>query len=164
MPPFDEEQLLVPSVLDRLIDENPRAATEIAPTRSQALREAKNSVRRDLENLLNTKRRFAVWPQEWEDLESSLANYGVPDFSGPSFAGPTGRKALCRVLQEVIHRFEPRFRSVVVELLDENNQNRRSLRFRVKALLDVYPAPEVISFDSRLEPNTRTITVEGMDV
>ena len=48
-------QPLVPSVLDRLLDDNPGAKSEPPQSRHQVLRDLKQSVRRDLENLLNTR-------------------------------------------------------------------------------------------------------------
>ena len=46
------------SVLDRLIDLEPKAAVEAPLTRSQSVRLLKAAVHRDLEWLLNTRRIF----------------------------------------------------------------------------------------------------------
>src|SRR5205085_952010 len=62
MPPIRSDQPLVPSVLDRLLDDDPAVTTEPARNRSQMLRELKLSVRRDIESLLNARRRNVVIP------------------------------------------------------------------------------------------------------
>ena len=43
------------SVLDRLIDNEPDVSTEVIPDDSQLLRVIQGAIRRDLENLLNTR-------------------------------------------------------------------------------------------------------------
>jgi type VI secretion system protein ImpF len=52
---YDNEIRITPSVLDRLIDEEPSVSTEPANTRQKSLRQLKQSVRRDLEWLLNSR-------------------------------------------------------------------------------------------------------------
>ena len=52
-----DDQPLVPSVFDRLLDDEPDNSRETAASRRQVLRELKQSVGRDLENLLNTRQR-----------------------------------------------------------------------------------------------------------
>ncbi|MBN8602669.1 MAG: GPW/gp25 family protein, partial [Planctomycetes bacterium] len=74
------DQLLLPSILDRLIDEDPGSQVETPRTRNQLLRDLKNSVRRDLENLLNTRRSMFPIPDEREWLRQSVIGYGIPDF------------------------------------------------------------------------------------
>ena len=61
--------------------------------RYQVLREVKQSIRRDLENLLNTRRQPRPLPPGLEELEASLVSYGVPDVSGSGFGlGRLARK------------------------------------------------------------------------
>ena len=78
------DQLLLPSVLDRLIDDDPQVRHEAQRNRNQLLRDLKLAVRRDLENLLNTRVCCATWPRELTELQQSLVNYGIPDLSGAS--------------------------------------------------------------------------------
>ena len=54
MAKIEADQLLTPSVLDRLIDEEPTSTRELPKSRGQVLRDLKQHIRRDLENLLNT--------------------------------------------------------------------------------------------------------------
>ena len=50
------ERPVRPSVLDRLIDDDPRSNVEPPLTRSQSVRQFKTALRRDLEWLLNARR------------------------------------------------------------------------------------------------------------
>lgn len=155
-----DEQQLIPSVLDRLIDLHPERSTDDPQDRSQVLRELKESVRRDLENLLNSKRQYFLWPKEYEELERSLANYGVADFTGATFAGTSDRANLARNIERTILQFEPRLVSVRVRL-EETDKLKRQLRFTVDAMLQAYPSPEPVTFDSVLEPHTRTVSIKA---
>lgn len=155
------DQPLVPSVLDRLLDDEPTARRETPRSRTQVLRELRQSVRRDLENLLNTRSRAISWPEDLEDLDLSLVNYGIPDVTGMSFQGQRSREELRRVIQRVIEHFEPRLRSVEVEMLDPAEPVDRRLRFRIRAMLEVEPAPEPLTFDSEIYPSTGSVTVTG---
>ena len=150
----EANQPLIPSVLDRLLDDDPGTATELERSRNQVIRELKQSVRRDLENLLNTRWRCAGWPEDLDQLELSLVNYGIPDITGADLAGSRDRERFCRILERVISHFELRFKRVVVEMLDNTDPTDRTLRFRIDALLHAEPAPEPVVFDSALEPST----------
>ena len=46
------------------------------------IRELRESVRRDLETLLNTRVPCVGKPKEWIASQSSIINYGIPDLSG----------------------------------------------------------------------------------
>lgn len=155
------EQPLVPSVLDRLIDEQPTATREAPKTRNQVLRELKRSLRRDLENLLNTRWRCTTWPQNLEELELSLVNYGIPDITAADLGSARNRAEFRQVVETVIRQFEPRFKSVKVEMLDNVETLDRTLRFRIDALLYAEPAPEPVLFDSALQPATGNVEVKG---
>jgi type VI secretion system protein ImpF len=155
------EQPLVPSVLDRLIDHEPDLSREAAKSRHQVLRELKESVRRDLEDLLNTRQRWPTWPAHLTELKYSLVNYGVPDFTGAGMGAAKDLQEVGRALQAVIQQQEPRFKRVKVALLDNAEPLDRTLRFRIDALLLVDPAPEPVVFDSSLSPGTGSFEVRG---
>jgi type VI secretion system protein ImpF len=155
------DQPLIPSVLDRLLDDEPGSSAEAVKPHSQVLRELKQSVRRDLENLLNTRRWCKSWPPHLEELERSLVNYGIPDITGMDLASADGRQQFRRILEVAIHTFEPRFKSVIVEILENTEAADRALRFRIDGLLHAEPAPEPVLFDSSVEPATGSVEVRG---
>jgi type VI secretion system protein ImpF len=139
------------SVFDRLIDLEPRNSKEVPLTRGQSVRQLKESVRRDLEWLLNT-RLVAIPPDErLRHVNRSLYVYGLPDFSAYSLSNPDDQNKLMRHLQIAIKNFEPRLAKVRVVPLEVSGANTRTLRFRIEALLLMDPAPEHISFDTLLQ-------------
>jgi type VI secretion system protein ImpF len=152
------DQPLVPSVLDRLLDAEPQVSREAPRNRTQVLRELKLAVRRDLENLLNSRRRCLPWPPGLKELKQSLVNYGIPDFLGTN---PNDREEFCRTLQVLLRQYEPRFKTVSVTPLTNAEPLDRTLRFRIDALLLADPAPEPVVFDSLLEPASGTFVIKG---
>jgi type VI secretion system protein ImpF len=147
-----DDQPLVMSLLDRLLDDNPESQQEAPRTRSQAMRDLKQAVGRDLENLLNTRWRACSWPPNLDELDVSLVNYGIPDFTGANMSLASEREQLRRLVEQVIRRYEPRFKSVKVSLRENRDEFDRTLRFRIDAVLYAEPAPEPVAFDSLLEP------------
>jgi type VI secretion system protein ImpF len=161
MSKIEADQPLVPSVLDRLIDDEPTSTRESPKSRSQVLRELKQNIRHDLENLLNTRRRCKSWPENLSELEVSLVNYGVPDLAGAALGSAEGREEFRRIFETVVRLFEPRFARVSVEMLGNADPLDRTLRFRIDALLHAEPAPEPIVFDSALQPATGNVEIKG---
>lgn len=154
------DQPLMSSVLDRLIDERPDLSSEPAKQQHQVLEELCRSVRRDLENLLNTRWRAEGWPAELTELKQSLVGYGIPDISGEDLGSPSRRQRFLREIEQVIRRFEPRFQRVSVLAVENADAIDRTLRFRIDAVLHAFPVPHPIVFDSSLEPASRTFRVE----
>lgn len=151
------------SILDRLLDDNPGVQAEVAPTPEQTQRDLHQAVRRDLEALLNSRRRVASYPPSMHELDRSLVNYGIPDFTGASLSSPDSRAQFVRVIEATIRRYEPRFKSVKVALLDNVEPLDRTLRFRIDGVIYAEPAPEVVVFDSALEPVTGNVEVKDSD-
>jgi type VI secretion system protein ImpF len=162
MPAPKPDRPLVPSLLDRLLDDEPEVKRDPPRGRHQILRELKASVRRDLEDLLNTRRRCGTWPSDLAELERSLVNYGIPDFAGANMGSAERRQDFCRGLEAVLRTCEPRFKTVQVRLLDSAELLERTLRFRIDAVLYADPAPEPVVFDSALEPGTGSFEVKGV--
>lgn len=158
-----KDQPLVPSLLDRLIDEQPDQTREPPRIRGQLLHDVRNSIRRDLENLLNTRFRCLSWPEDLTELDQSLANYGIPDVAAANLATESGRRRFLKNVEQTIRHFEPRFKSVRIEFLENADELDRTMRFRIDAMMYAYPAPEPIVFDTAMEPATGEFSVEGGD-
>src|SRR5579863_9411177 len=143
---------LLPSVLDRLIDDDPEAAKDAPTSRARQLAALRNAVRRDLEALLNSHKRCLSPPSDLTELEPSVIEYGLPDFLSVFAGASTFREQFRRAVEETIRLYEPRFIKVTVTLRDDGGQLDRTLRFRIDALMQADPAPEPVSYDSHLDP------------
>jgi type VI secretion system protein ImpF len=154
---IDRDQKLRGCLLDRLL-----ADEEEAPrSHGLFLRELRESVRRDVENLLNTRRWCLPLPEWTRELETSLLNYGLPDVTGVSLTARSSRERLRGMIEETIRHYEPRFLRVSVQLLEkQSDQLNQTLRFRIEALMQAEPEPEPVSFETFVDPGTRTVAVK----
>jgi type VI secretion system protein ImpF len=139
------------SLLDRLIDRDPQSGGDPATSWAQSLKELKDSVRRDLEWLLNTRRIVAPAPEAFVELRDSVYHYGLPDISSLSAEAPDTRQRLMRQVEETIGRFEPRLSNVRVTPVKPEEGEARQVHFLVEALLEMEPSPEQVVFDTVLE-------------
>jgi type VI secretion system protein ImpF len=150
MPRADLEVRVTPSVLDRLIDYEPRESREAPKSRSTSLHELKQSVRRDLEWLLNTRCHTEAIDDRLEEAMHSVAFYGLPEILGINAKNNIEQQRLTKALETAIRNFEPRFLNLKVSMEPVSNVDRQ-LKFRIEASLDVEPAPEPIAFDTVLQ-------------
>ncbi|MDQ2695774.1 MAG: type VI secretion system baseplate subunit TssE [Pseudomonadota bacterium] len=151
---------LLPSVLDRLLDEAPWSGNA-ADGYGRSLADLHESLQRDLQDLLNTRRRAVGGPAPPADPDA-LIRYGLPDFTAMNLVTGAGREKLRLLLEETIQRCETRLSRVRVVLLDQGEALEHSLRFRIEGLLRVEPA-EPVAFASTLEPVSCNFTVKGDD-
>ncbi|MCP4095993.1 MAG: type VI secretion system baseplate subunit TssE [Planctomycetaceae bacterium] len=152
---------LLPSFLDRLIDLDPFSPTESPKSQSQVIYEMKLSLKRDLQNLLNTRWSCASWPPDYEDLDLSLINYGIPDFSGINMGSPENQQRLIQIVERAIKNFEPRLIKFSIELSEEIDNISRTLSFRVDGLLRSDPFPEQVVFDTSLDISSAEFEVKS---
>ena len=149
-----DKKLLAP-IFDRLLG-NKYGAN---PQPHQILRQLRESVRRDLEHLFNTRYRCMSAPKSCQNLDTSLINFGLPDLSTINLTSSQSRNDFCRQVEKAILNFEPRIRSVKVESIKDVDPEDPAIRFRIEALLHANPAPEVIVFDSALNPIDHVVDV-----
>lgn len=152
---------LLPSILDRLLDDEPEVTQETIPDRFQNLHQLKHAVTRDLEALFNTRQELLdAPPEELREVQGSLLTYGLPDFTACSLLNPDDRILIQHALEQAIVTFEPRLARVHVTV-DNPNPHDQALRFHIEAFLHVEPAPELVTFDAMLQLNTQEYRVQG---
>lgn len=151
------------SILDRLIDLEPKTQVEAPLSGPQSVRLLKKAVLRDLGWLLNTRRIVDEPDESLTELRRSVYMYGLPDFSSYAVASPSDRSKLVRQLQETIELFEPRLASVQIHPLESETVGMQELRFRIEGLLRMDPSPEPISFDTVIELKSGVCRVQGTE-
>ncbi|MGD9853104.1 MAG: type VI secretion system baseplate subunit TssE [Nitrospirales bacterium] len=126
-----------------------------------SLQQLKQSVSRDIEALLNTRRELLTdLPSEYQELQRSLLMYGLPDFTTRSLQNQADRKTIRREIEQSLSIFEPRLRGVKVRIEDPK-KFEQALYFRIDALLRVEPNPEAVSFDAVLQLSTAKYEVKS---
>lgn len=155
---------LLPSLLDRLLDDHPEESREPAWREFQVVRLLKTSLCRDLQNLLNASRMLAVIPERYPALKTSLLNYGLPDLQSMEVREDHDLGYLCRLIEESIQAFEPRLQGVRVRPVidaDDKKPIDRRVRFEIEAVLVVEPLREPVLFSSSLDVASGEFAVEG---
>jgi len=162
--PIPSESQLLPSLLDRLLDDHPEESREPAWRDVQVVRVLKASLCRDLQNLLNAHRLLAVIPEAYAELKTSLLNYGLPDLQSMEVREDHDLGLLCRLIEESIQVFEPRLQGVRVRpVIDAEGRKLidRRVRFEIEAVLVVEPLREPVLFSSLLDVSSGEFAVEG---
>ncbi len=150
-------------LLDRLIDEAPDQARDPPTSVTDTMAALRQSVRRDLEALLNARRRWRSWPKTLSEVITSPVGYGIPDFASGAFNDTHRREELRLEIEDTIRRFEPRFLSVRVQLVDAREQLETTLRLRIDAVMHAEPAPEAVTFDTVVDPTTDDVLVRAKE-
>ena len=154
------QTLILPSVLDRLFDDQPKDATEHHDTMHFDLRQYKRAVARDLEALLNTRCVDTDGHLEaYAQANQSVLSFGIIDLSSLSLLNPDDRLLLQDKIRTAISYHEPRLTEVAVRL-EEPKELERMLRFRVDAVLKVHPDKPPVTFDATLQLSSSTYQVK----
>jgi type VI secretion system lysozyme-like protein len=132
------------ALLDKLVDYNPQLSREPRPLRTLSRRELRESVRRELDRLLNT--RCPLPTEVREERERSVIDYGVPDFSALNPLSPDDQELLALQLKHTIETYEPRLQDVRITAEPPKTDFHKSLLFRIDAVLSVESIREPVSF------------------
>lgn len=131
------QRQLVTSILDRLIDPAGGASqSRTGATLTQILAD----VRRDLEDLLNTRQPPLSIPPEFPETARSARGYGFPDVSSLS---NNSSDEICQMIEEAIRSHEPRLRDVKANAVPIREEEPQRARFTIDAKLDLSPSPAV---------------------
>jgi type VI secretion system protein ImpF len=155
----DHEVRVVPSVLDRLIDLEPKNQRDVLPTRAESVRALRRAVQRDLDNLLNSRNTFADLSPDFDEVGQSVLTYGLPDFSTLMLGSGRDKQRLRQAVETTIRTFEPRLTGITATIT-ESTLPDRTIRLHVDARLIMDPSPEAVSFDIVMPPHTSRYEVK----
>jgi type VI secretion system protein ImpF len=146
-----DTQALLPSLLDRLLDPD---ALGSADRPGYGMTTILAMVKQDVEDLLNTRKSHQHIDPNLEEVQTSIAAYGLPDLTQMEAGTPQARELIGKTIQAVIEKFEPRLRDVHVGLYQPGDDSptrgflsTRDFGFHITAKLNVDPAPE-LEFDT----------------
>jgi type VI secretion system protein ImpF len=140
MAKVESQQGLKASIIDRLIDPD-SDGTSWRPGYSTD--QMVDSVRRDLEDLLNTHMNETELPPEFVEVGNSIVTFGIPDLVSNHSAGPMAIERIRTKIEQAIARFEPRLANVRAKILKPEAGVTLRLEFEIHATLRVDPSPEV---------------------
>lgn len=133
------------ALFDRLVDNEPENQHVSASLKTLSVKELKDSIRREISWLLNTRCTFSQ--DALAGVERSVVDYGIPDFSCFFPDNNENRKKLTRAISDVIEAYEPQLKNVDVEVKDDEGQvDKFSLSLLIKANVIINQVPEPITF------------------
>jgi len=147
------------SVLDRLIDREPKSEVEAPLGRAQSERMLKAAVQRDLEWLLNTRRIFEEPDESLKEVNRSVYNFGLPDFSQYTMVSAGDQSKLLRQVVTAIKAFEPRLANVRV--IPMESAVIQQFHVRIEGMLLMDPSPQPVSFDTVIGLKSGTTRITG---
>jgi type VI secretion system protein ImpF len=147
------------SVLDRLIDREPKSQSEAPLGRAQSERLLKAAVQRDLEWLLNTRRIFEEPDESLKEVNRSVYNFGLPDFSQYTMSSQGDQSKLIRQVVAAIKTYEPRLANVRIVPLESAVVQQFHVRIEGMLLMD--PSPQPVSFDTVIGLKSGTYRISG---
>jgi type VI secretion system protein ImpF len=147
------------SLLDRLLDWEPEQTSDRPMSVAQSVVALRRGVQRDLEALLNARRRWRSWPTHLQHLAVSGVGYGIPDFASGVLNDATQRDRLCQEIETTIRRFDPRFSRLRVTAMENPNPLEPRLRLRIEALLRSEVVDEPVAFETVIDTVAATVTV-----
>lgn len=147
-------------LFDRLIDRFPDTRRETRPLKTLDRRGLRESVRRELGRLFNT--RCPLPADALRGRERTVIEYGLPDLSVLAPGNHRDRVRLAAMLREAIEAYEPRLADVRVTVAEPSGDpsRRGALRVRIDAVLVVDQVAEAVSFGAHLAEHGAAVTVE----
>jgi type VI secretion system protein ImpF len=160
------QERLQPSLLDRLVDEEPGNTHEADDKRTLTKQALRQAVLRDLGWLLNATGHCPAWDEKkFPHANRSVLNYGLPSMSG-QYASSMQRASMEQALRQAILNFEPRIlpRTLEVEVVMEgyamDSHNRVGLMIR--GMLWAQPVPLEFLMRSRIDLEEGRFVVEDI--
>jgi type VI secretion system protein ImpF len=126
-------------LFERLTDYQPQEPAEASPLRVYSREELRESIRREVGRLLNTR---CPVPEE---RNGTVIDYGIPDFSWMSAASGDHRQQLANTIAAKVAAFEPRLEQVRVHL-ERDSADPRAIIGTIEGVLVVESIREAVSF------------------
>jgi len=156
------QEQLQPSLLDRLIDDEPGKRRESQDKRIISMRRLRQLVLRDLTWLLNTTHLAATEELDaYSSVSHSVLNYGVSELSG-RLVSSMDRSQMERALRQAIIDFEPRIlpNSLRIRALREPAQESHNrLVFEIEGQLWALPAPAHLLIRTEIDLDEADVTL-----
>lgn len=170
MAELNSRDRLQPSLLDRLIDNEPRQRIEGLDARALTRQQLRAAVMRDLSWLFNAiraepepnssrKSELELWKSA-PDARRSVLNYGMPAFAGVTLSSMDTR-TIEREVTEAIKAFEPRIDpdtlNVEVKIDDGNQHNMMKLIIRGQMWSQPVPLELLLSANVDVETGSTQV-------
>jgi len=148
------------SLLHRLIDNEPGQSQERGMGYTIDYVSMQQEIRKNLENILNTRLNLFNLASKYLLIKTSVLNYGMPDFSRKYYVATSQQLELCENIKAIIEAYEPRLQQVRVHALQVEAKEHRSLVMRIEGLINMRLDTKQAVFESNLDILSYQFSVE----
>jgi type VI secretion system protein ImpF len=146
--------------LRRFIDENPEKLYENTYAHLMSADNLYEEIRQNLEHLLNARSKYIQWPDTYKELQHSIVNYGIADFTNSAFSNSDIQQKLCDQINTIIAHFENRLKKINVMITSDSDETDRTLKLRIEATMNLKPLPKSTVFESSIDMNKYQFTFD----
>jgi len=144
MAELTQQERLQPSLLDRLMDDEPDITKESRSQRVLSIKQLREGVIRDLVWLLNTGNLDEVQDiSQFKEVSKSVVNFGTSSLTGYTLTNLNVSRVEGIVRQAIID-FEPRINAETVKvnvIIDKEKMNIHAVQFEIEGELWAHPIP-----------------------
>jgi len=154
--------LLLPTLLDRLVDHAPRERHETPESYAVSPAHMREIVQRDLAWLLNTTNlEDEIDREAMPHVAASVLNYGVPPFAG-KYMMERNWQDIERIIRQAVIDFEPRLIPETLEVIPAGNSDGDAsynvLLFEIHGWVHMQPYPMEFLVQSSLDLETSRLS------
>lgn len=123
---------------------------------------AKNKLLDDLNILLATKRPWGAPDEKYLEINKSVINFGLPDFSGFWLSSDEQQEKIRAHILEVLEKYEPRLKNVEIKFNSENEKNEKGqIEFKISGELELSTDLAPVLINAYWSESRGKLTVEG---
>lgn len=153
---------LQPSLLDRLVDDNPEQMNESRDKRIMNVSKLRDCVIRDISHLLNTHHMEGNTELDnFDEVPSSVVNYGISGLTGFSIHNIDIHEAERQIRQAIIN-FEPRILKNTLQVnmtRDTEKSNNHAMVFKIEGQIWAIPIPLTLMLKTEIDLETGSVNV-----
>jgi len=161
-----DEMGLVPCLLDRLTDDEPRSRNDTKYYRGMSLTKYRKAILRDILYLLNAtclhSEELAILLPD--HVKSSSLNYGIPAFSGVNISDINWAHVQDLILESLLN-FEPRLEEsnlqVIIHIENDLQFNHNQLLIEIKGMIKLNPYPKEFWLRTTIDVETGLFSLVG---
>ena len=162
MTELTQQERLQPSLLDRLMDDEPAITQESRSQRVLSIKQLREGVIRDLVWLLNTGNLEEVQDiSKYNQISNSVINFGTSSLTGSTKSNLNVNRVEAIIRQAIID-FEPRINAETVKvhvIVDKEKMSDNAVQFEIEGELWAHPIPLQLYMKTEIDLESSDISV-----
>ena len=162
MAELTQQERLQPSLLDRLMDDEPDITQESRSQRVLSIKQLREGVIRDLVWLLNTGNLTEVQDlSKYNQISNSVINFGTSRLTGFTKSNLNVNRVEATIRQAIID-FEPRINAETVKvhvIVDNEKMSLNAVQFEIEGELWAHPIPVQLFMKTEVDLESGDISV-----